>query len=64
MHSTHLHFLSVSQCLHRPGSLFVNASAKFMSVTSYSSKGNRDVPDSKLLSAQYGARPIRPQASK
>lgn len=63
MHSTHLHFLSVCQCPHRPGSVFVNGSAKFMSMTSHSSKSNRDVPDSKLLSAQCGVRPIRSQAS-
>lgn len=35
MHSTLLHFLSACQCLHRP----VNGPAKFMSMTSYSSKG-------------------------
>jgi len=31
---------------------------------SYFSKGNRDVPESKLLSAQYHARTIQPQASE
>lgn len=41
MCSTHLHSLSVCQSLHRPCSLFVSGSARFISMISYFSKGNR-----------------------
>lgn len=64
MCSIHLHSLAVCQSLHRPGSLFVVGSARFVAMISYFSKDNRDVLDSELLSAQYGARIIRPRASE